>query len=377
LHIKQRFSRVSSVGTRRTFGTTRKHRSGRWGAEYTHPVSRERVLPGKSFATKADALRWLAEAEVDLDRGQLLDPSGAKQTFESYATSWLDGRNDLRPKTLDLYDYLLRLYLLPDLGNIVLSKIDSSTVRRWHGHVSAGTQSSVTTAKAYRLLRQILEAAVDDMFLRSNPCTLKNVAVERSAERSTPTVDEAIRLVEAVKPEYRLMVLLAAVAGLRRGECFALRRRDLIEVGGVWSVNINASVVFVKDVAIHQAPKTTAGVRRLTLPAVVAQAIVEHLDAYGPFSPDDFLFVDRRTGITPTKTVWRRVWSNAQRDADVDYTFHDLRHLAGTLNATAGASIRESMARMGHSSPRAALRYQHLVELRDAEVASSIDRLLR
>ena len=68
---------------------TRKHRSGRWGAECTHPVSRERVLPGKSIATKADALRWLAEAEVDLDRGQLLDPSGAKRSFESYATSWL------------------------------------------------------------------------------------------------------------------------------------------------------------------------------------------------------------------------------------------------------------------------------------------------
>lgn len=74
-----------------------------------------------------------------------------------------------------------------------------------------------------------------------------------------------------MKPEYRLMVLLAAVGGLRRGECFALRRRDLVEVGGVWSVVVNSSVVFVEDVAIHQPPKTTAGVRRLTLPAVVVQ----------------------------------------------------------------------------------------------------------
>jgi len=101
---------VDRVGLRRAFGTTRKHRSGRWGAEYTHPISRERVLPGHSFRTKADALKWLATAEVDLDRGQLLDPSGTKQTFESYATTWLAGRNDLRPKTLSLYDYLLRVH---------------------------------------------------------------------------------------------------------------------------------------------------------------------------------------------------------------------------------------------------------------------------
>lgn len=368
---------VDRVGKRRAFGTTRKHRSGRWGAEYTHPVSRERVTPGKSFRTKADALRWLAEAEVDLNRGQLLDPTGTKRTFESYATKWLQGRTDLRPKTLDLYGYLLRLHLIPYLGNVSMAKMDPATIRRWHGEVSAGEQGAVTTAKAYRLLRQIMAAAVEDMLLRSNPCTLKNVAVERSAERATPTIAEAMRIAEIVKPEYRLMVLLAAVAGLRRGECFALRRRSLVEADGVWTVIVDSAVVFVKDVAVHQPPKTPAGVRRLTLPSALVPAVEEHFDAFGPFEPADFLFVDRRTGATPTITVWRRVWNNARNTAEVDYTFHDLRHLAGTLNATAGASIRESMARMGHSSPRAALRYQHLVELRDAEVASSIDRLLK
>jgi integrase len=363
------------VGQRRTFGSIRKHRSGQWGADFTHPISRRRVFPGKSFKTKADALRWLAEAEVDLDRGQLLDPAGAKRSFESYATTWLKGRNDLRPKTLLLYDYLLRIHLLPHLGNVPMAKIDPSEIRRWHGAASSGEHSPVTIAKAYRLLRQIMQAGVDDMLLRSNPCTLKNVAVERSAERATPTLEEAMRIANVVKAEYRLMVMLAAVAGLRRGECFALRRRNLIENGGVWTVVVDASVVFVKGVAIHQPPKTSAGVRRLILPGVVAPLIVEHLDTYGPMKPADFLFVDRRTGETPTITVWRRVWMNARAAAEVDYTFHDLRHLAGTLNATAGASIRESMARMGHSSPRAALRYQHLVELRDGEVASAIDRL--
>lgn len=118
--------------------------------------------------------------------------SGSKQTFESYATRWLDGRNDLRPKTIAIYEYLLRLYLVSNLGSIVMAKMDPATVRRRNGQISAGTQSSVTTAKAHRLLRQIMEAAVGDMLLRSNPCTLKNVAVERSAERATPTIDEAM-----------------------------------------------------------------------------------------------------------------------------------------------------------------------------------------
>ncbi|WP_420452010.1 tyrosine-type recombinase/integrase [Ilumatobacter sp.] len=363
------------MGQRRTFGSVRKHRSGRWGADYTDPVTGQRVTPGRSFASKVEATRWLSEMQTDLDRGQALDATGTKRTFESYANTWLAGRTDLRPKTLDLYRYLLDAFILPRLGDVPVGKIDPSTIRRWHGRVSEGDQSVVTTAKAYRLLRQILSAAVDDLLLRANPCTLKGVAVERTQERQTPSIAEAMRLVDAVKPEYRLMAMLAAVVGLRRGECFGLRRRHLVEADGVWTVTVESAVVFVRNVPHLQPPKTSAGIRRLVVPAVVTPTIVDHLDSFGPFGDDDLLIVDRRTGQTPTLTVWRRVWENARKSVGVDYTFHDLRHLAGTLNATAGASIRESMARMGHSSPRAALRYQHLVDLRDAEVASSIDRL--
>lgn len=343
---------------------------------YTHPISRQRVPAGQTFATKNEASRWLSEAETDLDRGQALDPTGRSRPFSSYAQAWLDSRGDLRPKTLNLYGYLLRQYLEPELGDVPIGKIDAATVRRWYGKTGQGTQSSVTTAKAYRLLRQIMAAAVDDMLLRANPCNLKGAAVERSTERQIPTVDDVMRLAAVVKPEYRLMILFAGVVGLRRGECFALRRRDVAPGDSQWTIAIESSIVFVNGDAVHQPPKTSAGVRRLALPSVVTAVVEEHLAEFGPTDPDGLLFVDRRTGTTPTLTVWRRVWDNARRDADVDCTFHDLRHVAGTLAATAGASVRESMARMGHSSPRAALRYQHLVETRDAEVASSIDRLM-
>jgi integrase len=43
--------------------------------------------------------------------------------------------------------------------------------------------------------------------------------------------------------------------------------------------------------------------------------------------------------------------------------FHDLRHTAATLAAAAGATTRELMERMGHTSPAVALRYQLGVDL--------------
>ncbi len=57
--------------------------------------------------------------------------------------------------------------------------------------------------------------------------------------------------------------------------------------------------------------------------------------------------------------------------------FHDLRHTGNTLAATGGATTRELMHRMGHSSVRAALIYQHLVNGRDQAIADQVDAQIR
>ena len=56
--------------------------------------------------------------------------------------------------------------------------------------------------------------------------------------------------------------------------------------------------------------------------------------------------------------------------------FHDLRHTSATLSIAAGASTRELMARMGHSSSAAALRYQHVMAGRDAAIVAALDELI-
>jgi Phage integrase family len=68
----------------------------------------------------------------------------------------------------------------------------------------------------------------------------------------------------------------------------------------------------------------------------------------------------------------------ATRAAGVEgLRFHDLRHTAATLAVAAGASTRELMVRMGHSSSAAALRYQHVMAGRDAAIAAALDELVR
>jgi integrase len=124
-------------------------------------------------------------------------------------------------------------------------------------------------------------------------------------------------------------------------------------------------------------PKTEAGRRTVTLPAVAAAALAEHLATYSQSGPDGLVFTSTEGGLLRRSNFQRRVWRPATRAAGVaGLRFHDLRHTSATLSIAAGASTRELMARMGHSSSAAALRYQHVMAGRDAAIAAALDELI-
>jgi hypothetical protein len=83
--------------------------------------------------------------------------------------------------------------------------------------------SAVTVAKAYRLLKAILNTTVDDGLIRRNPCRIKGAGQEKSAERPVLTVPQVYALADATNERYRVLVLLAAFTSLRWGELAALR----------------------------------------------------------------------------------------------------------------------------------------------------------
>jgi integrase len=59
------------------------------------------------------------------------------------------------------------------------------------------------------------------------------------------------------------------------------------------------------------------------------------------------------------------------------FRFHDLRHRDATLAAASGAPLPVLMARLGHASAAAAIRYQHKIEGQDAAVAAFLDQIGR
>jgi len=311
--------------------------------------------------------------ESSLQRGNALDRAGRTKTLRDYSDVWMAGKSALRPKTRELYRYLLNHHILPSLGKANLTVISAGTVREWNSRLRSGAISDATAAKAYRLLRQILQAAVDDRLIAENPCRIKGASIERAAERKIPTVEEVYRLADAIDGQFRAMVLLAAFAGLRRGECLGLTAGHLDLEGTPPTVTIEQSLVRTDASGfILQPPKTDAGRRTVALTNRLGRELSTHLSTYPPENATSFIFAAKPLG----QRSFRASWVLACKTAKVDCTFHDLRHLAGTLNAAAGATLKESMARMGHASSNAALIYQHAVAERDSVIAGAIEALI-
>ena len=256
-----------------------------------------------TFVAKSDATLWLSTVEADIHRGDHLDPAGRSVTFGEFASRWRATKTSLRPRTQELYDYLLRVHVLPTFGNTPVARVDAAAVRAWNSEVRSGRISDTTAAKAYRLVRQIMQSAVDDRLIRENPCRVKGAATERSAEREIPTLDEVMCLADVIGSRYRAMVLVAAFVGLRKGECFGLARRhvDLEAVPPVVRVE-RARVDTAEFGMIFQEPKTIAGVRTVALPQVVAAELRSHLQHYVQDSPESLIFTAAHSGDTPRRS---------------------------------------------------------------------------
>ncbi|GAA4548842.1 site-specific integrase [Streptomyces collinus] len=303
--------------------------------------------------TKADADDWLADKQTELRRGDWHDPDAGKVPFGEYAAAWIKER-ELTSTTRQLYGSLLRHHLEPAFGAVNVAEISPPLVRRWRADKLASGTGPTTVAKAYALLRAIMGTAVADQMIRRNPCTIKGASTVHTPERPTATVQEVYDLADAIQPRYRALVLMAGFLGLRWGELIGLHRRDVDLDHG--AVRVRRAVAELNNGHREiKAPKSAAGKRTVSIPAAIIPDIRDHLKRYAEPGADGRVFVGAK-GATPRRNHFNRLWRKACEDAGIKgLHFHDLRHTGNTLAASTGASTRELMSRMGHSTARAAL----------------------
>ncbi|MDQ1628778.1 MAG: hypothetical protein QOI54_2522 [Actinomycetota bacterium] len=345
-------------------GSVRQLPSRRWQARYRLEDGTLCSAP-LTFDTKLDAAAWLADyaegvVEVPTPRD---DP-----TLATYAAGWLAGR-DLKPRTRAHYRDLLDDLILPGLGKLKMSRVSPVKVRGWYAALDASTPT--LRAHAYGLLRTIMATAVADDVIAANPCRIRGAGTAKTRHQTRVATLPELETIASTMPErYRLMVLLAAWCGLRFGELAELRRSDVdLEAA---KVHVLRGVTRVDGQVFVGDPKSAAGTRPVSIPPHLLPWVEMHLAEHVATGSDALLFPARHGGHLAPSTLYK-AWYPARAAAGrPDLRFHDLRHTGATLAAATGATLAELMARMGHSTPAAAMRYQHAAADRDAAIADAL-----
>ncbi|MGH3712849.1 MAG: tyrosine-type recombinase/integrase [Micromonosporaceae bacterium] len=362
---------------KRRFGRVRALPSGRFQARYPGPDGVDRPAPS-TFATKRDAERWLTKVEGEILQGIWSNPDLGRVPLGQYLTEWIDHRPNLRPRTVDLYRWLYQRHIAPSMRDVLLSNITSGMVRAWRADLLSNGVSVSMAAKAYRLLRAVLNTAVDDELIRRNPCRIKRAGQENTPERPVAAVPQVFKLAGLVPARFRVLVLLAAFTSLRYGELAALRRSSIGPKCETVTVT-SAMVELRTGELVFGPPKSDAGRRTVTVPAAIRAEVKAHLKAYVAGDDDALVFTGANGGALRPGNFHRAAnWrDNVAAVGLPGFHFHDLRHTGNTLAAGTGASLRDLMARMGHGSTRAALIYQHATQQADKAIATALDKQIR
>lgn len=331
----------------------------------------------KTFRTAKDANRYRTKVEADALAGLVVDPSGGERLFGQYAADWLESRRvkdrPLSPATKDGYTRVLKRNIAPTFERTKLRAITPEKVRRWHNDLirSKGTDQA---AKSYRLLRAILNTAVADELIARNPCTIKGAGLEAARERPMPDTAMVLALADAITPRLRLFVLLAGFIGQRSGELLGLQRRDFDLLHKTVTVERQLQEITGQGRVIT-GPKSEAGNRVRALPSAIVADVEAHLAEYVAAEPEAFVFT-RPSGLPLRRADLSSAWQTASKAVGLPEGTHphDLRHHAATLLARKpDITTKELMAALGHTSPRAALIYQHATAERDREAADFLD----
>lgn len=400
------------------FGGVRALKSGRFQARYKRD-GRTYTAPD-TFGSEADAWAWLTTIEADMHRGEWRPARNTSPTLAAYGAKWITTHPKLKATTAALYRADFDLHVEPYLGHLQLRELTPALIREWNARLRADLKAdlaarheaavskadarrkaarargrddahvrapraatvrdgSATAARAYRLLRAILNTAVKDRELVENPCQLDGAADPDhdggAAERPTLSAAEVDLLAREVPERYAALVLVLAWTGLRLGEACALRRDDVDLTPGRESVRVSERVYYVAGEGFdYGPPKSRAGRRRVPLSPHVAAALVEHLAAHVGPDGSDLVFATSSGApavLVAGPVITRRLDAMGRNDVRV----HDLRHTGQVLAAIAGATQAELMRRMGHSSTVAAAAYAHTVEDHGRAVAEALSRV--
>ena len=346
---------------------------------------------GKRHAVYAKTLEELREKEAAIEKDNLdgIKAESRYVTVNEMFDLWCQLKRGLKNNTFENYKYMYNTFVRPNFGKQRITALKKSDVKRFYNHLAdeRGLQAS-TIDSVHTVLHQVLDMAVDDEYIRSNPSDgvlkeLKQSHIFKTEKRRGLTRPEQELLLSFLQnhPIYNHWYPIFAVmvgTGLRVGELAGLRWCDIDLEEGV--IDINHTLVYYDHrdensktgcyFNVHT-PKTEAGKRQVPMLEFVKEAFLMEreyqqlvgleckvtIDGY-----TDFIFLNRDGGTfyqgSLNKTIRRII-----RDCNDEvlqkgeenpvllphFSCHSLRHTFTTRMCEAGVNIKVMQDTLGHA----------------------------
>lgn len=365
----------------------------RYRVRYLDPEGNEK---SKSFPDRAKkaAEDFLRDVESAKHSGDYRHPNAGKITLRAYGDEWFSGMafsGGTRASVRSRLDSLI----YPKLGEVELGALLPRHVRDWLAWLTSKKIANSTRSVCFVHLSAILDAAVDDKRIGSNPCRVKSVPRPQPDKRKiVPWTPEKVAAVQAALPKrYQLAVTLGAGCGLRQGEVFGLSDTDIDREANM--LHVVRQVTVVDNRLVFAPPK---GGKERSLP--LAQSVLRDIDAHmrqvepvtvtlpwkepdGPPETARLILSTDAGGAVYRSDFNRLVWRPALDKAGMGRTkrqdgMHALRHFFASVLLDGGESIKALAEWLGHADPAFTMRvYTHLLPSSNDRTCRTVDHAMQ
>lgn len=376
---------TASTGKRRTRGTGSvrlKREPNGW--EVRAPARNEAgnaiQISKMVYGTRREAERALREMQGEVDRGHHKERA---RTTEDLFVAWLEVVRTLRaPLTYRQYRSNVNHHILPALGKIPLEKLGAAEIDRFY--VALASKEPPLAQNTIHLIHAVLHRGLDQGvrwgWLVTNPDDRTSPPAKKDSDLKPPTWGQIADLIQATEPHdptLAMIVFVAALTGMRRGELAALRWSDLaaarvtVARGAVYLGKAKGTVV--GDTKTHR-------VRTIGIADHLEAALLTHrgrmvaraATAGAELAQDAYVFSNTPSCSKPMRPdeITER-FDMARRRIGHTYRLHDLRHFMGSWLVGRGVDVRTVSGRLGHKSAAMTLDvYGHFSAALDAVAAT-------